>query len=80
MLIAGIEAEAGRVLLIGLTPRNLALLQEGLPIEITEATHGAALPTGLALRIVVAADEQTILDKHTGPGWRLFPKLPPAGG
>ena len=54
------DQEGTEILLLGLTYRNIAELLKGHPVSITTETHGAGVPLGWTIGIVVGENEAAI--------------------
>jgi hypothetical protein len=82
MLIASTTDEDGdRFILFGLSAENLRRLQDGMPIKVTRALHGLAMPPGLTIVLIAGETEATIeADLRThgliGPGTVVNQKAP----
>jgi hypothetical protein len=80
MVIASAFLKDGEQLLVlGLSVENLRRLQDGMPIDLSRATHGLAIPAGLKIVIFAGeteADMRQALAPLIGPSTVLDQKKP----
>ena len=68
MLARGTNKNGGELLVLGLTSENVRRLAAGMPMHISQETHGEGVPKGWEILIIHGPDEAWLQRKLTEEG------------
>lgn len=69
-MIAQASGEGRNILILGLTPQNIASILHGNPLMVSERTNApkGSIPGGIEIMICVGASEKALLDQFKQEG------------
>jgi hypothetical protein len=59
-IASALLADHEQLLVLGLSRENIRRLQEGLPIDLSQKTHGPTIPAGLKICIFAGETEESM--------------------